>query len=263
MLRGELRPLGDVQAERARAGRRAAARRSAHPGPGAQDDRQRLRVDARVPFGRRCRVARRAVGAAHHHEAREQPRQLGLAEDRDRDVRQRAQRDERDLAGPAAGLRDDEVGRRAASTGPPGRRQLRVADAVRAVRLRRRRERPRERLLAPQRDLDVGAARQLEHGPRVLRDLRAIDVAARQVTATSSASGEAQAYRSARLSSIPVSQSTRMGMRSATGRCYCGAPARDRRVVDARVPDPAEACRLRVGGDTSCRRAGPGHSQTR
>ena len=46
-------------------------------------------------------------------------------------------------------------------------RQLRVADAVRAVGLRRDLERAKERRRAAGGDLDVPAARQLEHGPRV------------------------------------------------------------------------------------------------
>ena len=57
------------------------------------------------------------------------------------------------------------------------RRQLRVAEAARAVRLGRRLERPDERHLAAERDLDVAAAGQLEDRQRVRGDLPRVDVA--------------------------------------------------------------------------------------
>ena len=60
---------------------------------------------------------------------------------------------------------------------PRRRRQLGVAEALRAVRLGRRLERADERDLAPERDLDVGPAGELEDGPGVDRDLAGVDVA--------------------------------------------------------------------------------------
>ncbi len=50
-------------------------------------------------------------------------------------------------------------------------------EALRPVRLGRRLERADERRLAPERDLDVGPAGELEDRPRVDRDLRRVDVA--------------------------------------------------------------------------------------
>ena len=73
------------------------------------------------------------------------------------------------------------------------RRELGVAEALRAVRLGRRLERPDERDLAPERDLDVGPAGQLEDRPRVDRDLPRVDVARHAGRGDSSASGEAAA----------------------------------------------------------------------
>ena len=58
-----------------------------------------------------------------------------------------------------------------------GRRQLRVAETARAVRLVRRLERPDERCLASERDLDVGAAGELEDREGIDRDLSGVDIA--------------------------------------------------------------------------------------
>ena len=52
-----------------------------------------------------------AERAAHQRVAAEQPRQRRLAQDREREVGQRAERDERDLAGPPARLVEDDVDR--------------------------------------------------------------------------------------------------------------------------------------------------------
>ena len=57
------------------------------------------------------------------------------------------------------------------------RRQLRVAQPLRPVRLGGRLERPDERRRAPERDLDVGPAGELEDRARVDGDLLRIDVA--------------------------------------------------------------------------------------
>ena len=107
----------------------------------AEGDPRRLRVAVHVPLADRRRVARDPERAAHADPAPEEPRQRGLDEDRDREVGQRPERDQRDLSGPPAGLLDDEV--RAEPRGERGRwlRQLRVAEAVRAVRLGRDLER--------------------------------------------------------------------------------------------------------------------------
>ena len=169
-----------------------------------------------VPLGRRRGVAGDAVGAAHQHPAAEEPRQVRLALERDGEVRERAERHERDLARPARAVSTMTSAPCRSETGRRRRRQLRVAEPVRPVRLGRRLEGADERLLAPERHLDVVAARQLQHGPRVLVDLARIDVARQHVTASSSASGEAQAYSRARLSSIPVSTSSRRGTRGVT-----------------------------------------------
>ena len=99
-------------------------------------------------------------------------------------------------------------------SGARRRRQLGVTEAPRSVRLRGRLERPDERRLAAERDLDVGPPGQLEDGPRVDRDLARLDVARHAGRGDDSASGEATAYSSARLSSIPVSTSRMSGVRS-------------------------------------------------
>ena len=52
-----------------------------------------------------------------------------------------------------------------------------MAQALRPVGLGRGLERPDERDLAAHRDLDVGPAGELEHGPRVDPDLLRVDVA--------------------------------------------------------------------------------------
>ena len=78
--------------------------------------------------------------------------------------------------GPATGLLDDQVGTRTVAEGGAARlRQLRVAEALRAVGLRRRsRARGRAALGRPSGDLDVGPPGELQHGAGVaLRDLRA------------------------------------------------------------------------------------------
>jgi hypothetical protein len=62
-------------------------------------------------------------------------------------------------------------------------------------------QRPHERHLPPQGDLDVGSSGQLED--------RAATLPETQVTPTRSISGDAHAYSNASASSMPVSQSMR------------------------------------------------------
>ena len=69
--------------------------------PASEHDLHRLRVDRHVPLGGRRRVAGRAVRAGHHHQPAEQPRQLRLAQERDREVGEWPERDQRDLTRPA------------------------------------------------------------------------------------------------------------------------------------------------------------------
>ena len=145
--------------------------------PAAEDDLRGVRIDVDVPLGRRRRVARRSVGAAHEDVALVEARQLGLAKDRDREVRERAERHEGQLAGPAPSLVDQQVHGVAFGQRRRGRRQLRVAEAARPVRLGRRLEPADERHLATERDLDVAAAGQLEDRQGVGRDLSRVDVA--------------------------------------------------------------------------------------
>ena len=177
----ELRPLGDVQAEgqgeprqpgrnapRHDLGRRERGERHLH----------RVGVHRHVPLGRRGRVPRRAVAAAHQHPAAKQERQLRLAQDGDRQVRGRPQRDEGDLAGAAARFSHEQVRGMAIRERPARRRQDRIADALRPVRLRRGDERAHQRRLPAQRHLDVVAPCQLEDGARVLGDLAGVHVPA-------------------------------------------------------------------------------------
>ena len=146
-------------------------------GPGAEDDLRRVRVAVDVPLGGRRRVAGHAEGAAHEHAAPEQAGAGRLAQHGDGEVRERPERDQRDLAGPPASLVEDEVDGVAVAERPARRRQLGVAEALRAVGLGRRLERPHERHLAAEGDLDVGPTGQLQDRPRVARDLARVDVA--------------------------------------------------------------------------------------
>ena len=75
-----LRPLGHVQAQ---------GNRPRHVwvrGPAGEHDRHRLWIDGDVPLGGGRRVARRAVGAGHHHQAVQETRQLRLTLERDGEV---------------------------------------------------------------------------------------------------------------------------------------------------------------------------------
>ena len=157
------RLLGDVEAERERPRDRGI--RHARVGPCPEDDLRRVRVAVDVPLGRRRRVARHAERAAHQRVAAQQPGEGGLAQDRDREVRQRPERDQRDLAGTSSRLVDDDVDPVALRQRPRRRRQLGVAEALRSVRLGRRLERADQRHLAPERDLDVGPARRAPGPP--------------------------------------------------------------------------------------------------
>ena len=102
MLRAELGPLGDVEPAKER------------PSVGIRErgeyDRRGFGIDEGVELGRGSRIARMVEGSAHDHEAPEQARQLGVALNRERHVRERARCDERDLPGPAAGGLDEQVG---------------------------------------------------------------------------------------------------------------------------------------------------------
>ena len=139
--------------------------------PRRERDLRRLGVAVDVPLAHRRRVAGHPERAAHRHPAAEQPRQGRLQLQRPGQRGQRPQRHERDLARPAARLVDDELGCGSCGQGDGRLRQLRVADPVRAVRLGRDLERPSQRCLAADGDLDVGPAGQLQHRPRVPRDV--------------------------------------------------------------------------------------------
>ena len=172
---GAIRPragrprAGHPASGRPRVGRRRTERLEYDPG--------RLRVDADVPFGRRGRVAGRAITPAHDHQASQKARQLGLAQHRQGHVGERRERDQDQLPGAAAGFRDDQVGAEARGDRHGRRRKLGVSDAQGPVRLRRRDERPRQRRLTAERDLQVRSTGHLQDGPRVLRDLARVDVA--------------------------------------------------------------------------------------
>ena len=107
-------------------------------------------------------------------------RQLRLAQDRHGHVGERRERDEQQLPGAPARLLDDQVGRvplsrrprRRGSSAYPMPRGPCVSGVVD--------QRPDERHLAPDRHLDVTAARQLQQRPRVLGDLPRLHVAARR-----------------------------------------------------------------------------------
>ena len=175
MLGQHLGPFGDVEAE------------GDGPGPGVDAPRRRperleydpgrLGVDRDVPFGRWRRVAGRSIAPAHDHQASQKSRQLGLSQDCQGNVRQRRQRHERQLPGAAARLVDDQVRAETWRGWHRRRGQNGVADAARAVGLRRRDERPSQRRLAAESHLHVRTTGQLEDGAGVLGDLAGVDVA--------------------------------------------------------------------------------------
>ena len=167
--------LSHVQPERQRPRDRWIGRDRVGPRP--EHDPCRFGITVQVPLARRGRVAGHAERAAHEHEPAEQPREGGLALEGEREVRQRTEGDQRDLAGETAGLLDDQVDPMAVAHRPAGRRELRMPDAARAVRLGRRLERPYERQLSPDRDLDVRPSGKFQHRQRVRRDLARLDVA--------------------------------------------------------------------------------------
>ena len=104
------------------------------------------------------------------------------------EVRHGPERHERDLAGPAPDEVDPHIGGVTRAQRPGGRRELRVAEAPRAVRLRA--SSPRGARAARRRVPRRGRpARQLEDGPRVPLDCRASTLPPTQVTASTSASG--------------------------------------------------------------------------
>jgi hypothetical protein len=103
-----------------------------------------------------------------------------------------------DLAGSLQNRIEEEVDGVSVREGPGRRRQFGVAESLRPVRLGRRLERAHERDLATERDLDVGPPGELEDPLGVGRHLAGVDIADTQVAATSSVSGDAAAYRSAR-----------------------------------------------------------------
>ena len=178
MVGNDLRAFRDVEAQRDRPRDRRI--RLAGGRPGIEHDLRCVRIDVDVPLGRRGRVAGRAVGAAHQHVAAVEAGQLGLAQNRDGEVRQRAEGHEGEFARSAPRLVDQQIDGVAFRERGGGRWQLRVAQAARPVGLGRRLERPDERHLAAERDLDVASAGQLEHGEGVQRDLPGVDVAARR-----------------------------------------------------------------------------------
>ena len=120
----------------------------ARRGPGAEDDLRRLGVAVDVPLGRRGRVARDAERPAHQRVALEQAGERRLAQDREGEIRERAERHERDLARPPARLVEDDVDGVTVRDRRGRRRQHRVTQALRPVRLGGRLERPDERDLA-------------------------------------------------------------------------------------------------------------------
>ena len=97
-----------------------------------------------VPLGGGGGVAGSTERAAHQHVPSQQVRQPGFALQGDREVRQWAEGDQRDLTGPSPSGIDDHLDAVAVADGTLRWRQLRVADARRAVRLGRRLERPLE-----------------------------------------------------------------------------------------------------------------------
>ena len=106
--------LRDVEAEAHRQLRRRRAL------PRVEDDLGRLGVHPDVRLRARGHVAALSERATHQHEPAEQLRQRRFGADGERHVRQRAGRDEPELAGTGARLLDDH-GRRLAVGHVPGR----------------------------------------------------------------------------------------------------------------------------------------------
>src|SRR4051812_23926811 len=104
-----------------------------------------------------------AVGATHEDPATEQARERRFAQESERQIRERPARDEGDLAGPAARLVDEDVDAVALTERTRWRRKLGIAEPLRAVGLGRGLDRPYERPVASEGDLDVEPAGELEH----------------------------------------------------------------------------------------------------
>ena len=140
------------------------------------DDLRGLGVAVDVPFGRRRRVAWDPERATHEHQSAKESRELRLALECDGQVRHRAERDQGQLARPAPSVIHDDVGRMAFAHRPTGRRERRIAQALRSVGLRGHLDRAHERDLPSDGDLDVRPSGQLEDRERVRGDLVGLDI---------------------------------------------------------------------------------------
>ncbi len=225
-------------------------------GPGAQHDPCRLRVAVQVPLAGRGRVAGHAEGPTHAHVSAEQPGEGRLAFEGQGEVRQRTERDQRDLTGETAGLLDDQVNPMAVGHRPGGRRELRMPDAARPVCLGCRLEWSHEGHLRPiATSMSVRPASSSTASVFVAT-WRALTLPDTHVTATRFASGEATAYSSARLSSMPVSTSRMMGMGRVTRSMLAERVPSSRQT--GRVSRPARRRRAQVESDASISAADAG-----
>src|SRR4029078_11661014 len=91
------------------------------------------------------------------------------------EVRQRAARHDRDLAGSPPDVLEPDVDGVAVAERAGCGRKLGVTEALRPVRLWRRLDRPDEGPFVTERHLEVRPSRELEHGPRVALHLARVD----------------------------------------------------------------------------------------
>ncbi len=143
VLRADPGALGDVEAEGdwPLDGRVGVERR----GPRGEADPCRLGVAMDVPLRRRRRVALRPERPTHKDVPAKQPRERRFAFERDGQVRERSECDQRDLARSRSRCLDDDVDPVSIADLAAGWRELRIADPRRSVGLRRGLERPIER----------------------------------------------------------------------------------------------------------------------
>ncbi len=139
------------------------------PLPRSEHDSRGLRIAVDVPLRDRGRVAGDAEGATHAPPAAQQGRQPRLEQDRQGEVRQRPKGDQGDPARMASRLVHDDVGAESPGQRQDRIRRLRVAQAMRTMRLRRDLERAQQRQRAARRHGNVAVTGQLQHRERVAR----------------------------------------------------------------------------------------------
>lgn len=103
----------------------------------AEHDMRRFRVEADVEFGRRGDVAVPGQRPAHHHQPRHPLRQGRIQRQRQRQIGQRTERHQQQLAGVFVRQAQDGQCSMLGLGSTPGRRQADIAETVDAMHMRR------------------------------------------------------------------------------------------------------------------------------